>query len=228
MDAHFKKGEVKMIGVIRVLTTDQDEVLEQHGKVITESFHVPTVTKCIPDQPLGIFNEETEAVAIPKIVDLGKQMEKEGCTVLVISCAADPAIEELRKEVSIPVIGAGSAAALTALAIGEPVGVLGITETTPEAIKQHLGNLLVGNRRPEGVSNTTDLMTPAGREKGKEAAKLLLEQGAKVILFACTGFSTIGLADLLRSEFNVPIIDAVEAEGMFAATLYRQLSLSIS
>jgi allantoin racemase len=215
-----------MIGIIRVFTTDQEEVLQQHGKVITNSFDVPTITKCIPEQHLGIFNDKTEAIAVPKIVELGKEMEKEGCNVLVISCAADPAINELRKEVSIPVIGAGSAAALTALAIGEPVGVLGITENPPAVIEQLLGNLLVGKTRPEGVTNTTDLMTPTGREKGLEAARLLLDQGAKVIVFACTGFSTIGLADLLRAELNVPIIDAVEAEGMFAATLYRQLSLS--
>lgn len=153
-------------------------------------------------------------------------MEQEGSTLLVISCAADPAIDELRNAVSIPVIGAGSAAALTALAIGEPVGVLGITETVPQVVKNLLGKLLVGNIRPEGVTNTTDLLTPTGRQKGLEAARLLVDQGAKVILFACTGFSTIGLADLLRDELNVPIIDAVESEGMFAATLYRQLSIS--
>jgi allantoin racemase len=216
-----------MIGIIRVFTTDQEEVLQQHGKVIAQSFDVPTVSKCIPDQPLGIFNDETEAIAVPKIIELGKKMEKDGCSVLVISCAADPAISELRKEVSIPVIGAGSAAALTALAIGEPVGVLGITETPPAVIEQLLGNFLVGYIKPEGVSNTTDLMTPAGRHNAIDAAKKLLDRGAKVLVFACTGFSTIGLADLLREEINVPIIDAVEAEGMFAATLYQHVQASV-
>jgi allantoin racemase len=216
-----------MIGIIRVFTTNQEEVLQQHGKVIAQTFDVPTVTKCIPDQPLGIFNDETEAIAVPKIVELGKQMEKEGCSVLVISCAADPAISELRKEVSIPVIGAGSAAALTALAIGEPVGVLGITETPPAVIEQLLGNFLVGNKKPEGVSNTTDLMTPTGRQNAINAANKLVDQGAKVIVFACTGFSTIGLANLLREEINVPIIDAVEAEGMFAARLYQHVQASV-
>lgn len=149
-------------------------------------------------------------MAIPKIVELGKRMEQEGCKVLAISCAADPAINELRNEVSIPVIGAGSAAALSALAIGQPVGVLGITDSPPEIINNLLGDLMVGYVRPEGVTNTTDLMTSTGRKRGLEASKSLLIQGAKVILFACTGFSTIGLADLLRDELNVPIIDAVE------------------
>ncbi|RFU70673.1 hydantoin racemase [Peribacillus saganii] len=216
-----------MIGVIRVFTTEREEIVEQHGKVITDLYGVKTVNKCIPDQPLGIFNDETEEIAVPKIVELGKSMEKEGCSILVISCAADPAINELRKEVSIPVIGAGSAAALTALAIGEPVGVLGITDNPPAVIKNLLGDLLAGYASPEGVANTTDLMTPAGREKGIEAARSLLNQGAKVIVFACTGFSTIGLADVLRRELNVPIIDAVEAEGLFASSLYKQSASSV-
>lgn len=215
-----------MIGIIRVFTTEDQEILEQHGKIITNTYGVPTVTKYIPDQPLGIFNDETEKIAIPKIVKLGKELEQAGCNVIVISCAADPAVSELQKEVSIPVIGAGSAAALTALAIGKPVGVLGITAAPPTVIKNLLGPLYVGYVRPDGVKNTTDLITPDGRKKGLEAAKTLLNQGAKGILFACTGFSTIGLADLLREELDVPIIDAVEAEGMFASTLYKQLASS--
>ncbi|WP_243357037.1 aspartate/glutamate racemase family protein [Bacillus litorisediminis] len=212
-----------MIGVIRVFTTDNTDILQQHGNVITKIYQVPTMNKCIPDQPLGIFDDATEQIAVPKIVQLGRELEQEGCNILAISCAADPAIKELRQAVSIPVIGAGSAAALTALAIGEPVGVLGITETPPTVVEQQLGTLLVGNRRPEGVTNTTDLLTPAGQEKAVEAAKKLVKEGAKVILFACTGFSTIGLAAVLRKELNVPIIDAVEAEGMLASALYKQM-----
>ncbi|MFC4802179.1 aspartate/glutamate racemase family protein [Neobacillus sp. GCM10023253] len=212
-----------MIGVIRVFTTDKEEILEQHGKIISQNYDLPTISRCIPDQPLGIYNDETEELAVPKIVQLGKELEQEDCQVLVISCAADPAIKELREEISIPVIGAGSAAALTALAIGQPVGVLGITETAPDVIKNLLGDQLVGYVRPEGVTNTTDLLTPSGREKGLEAAQQLLNKGAKAIVFACTGFSTIGLAGLLREELQVPIIDAVEAEGLFASALYKQL-----
>ncbi|MCY9670175.1 AroM family protein [Paenibacillus alginolyticus] len=215
-----------MIGLIRVFTTEDSEVLEQHGQMISKIYGVPVINKCIPDQPLGIFNNETEEIANPKIVELGKSMEKEGCKLLIISCAADPAIEQLRKSVSIPVIGAGSAASLTALAMGQPVGVMGISDCVPAVMENILGNLMVQYIRPEGVTNTTDLMTAAGREKAVEAARKLLDQGTKVIVFACTGFSTIGLANTLRKELNVPVIDAVEAEGLFASNLYKQFSIT--
>jgi allantoin racemase len=212
-----------MIGLIRVLTTTNSGVLEQHGKMITKLYGVPVMNTCIPDQPLGIFNDETEEIANPKIVELGKSMERDGCRLIIISCAADPAIKALRDNVSIPVIGAGSAASHMALAIGKPVGVMGITDEVPAVMQNLLGDLLIRNIRPEGVTNTTDLMTPAGLEKAVEAARTLMKEGTEVIVFACTGFSTIGLADVLRKELNVLVIDAVEAEGLFASTLYKQL-----
>ncbi|WJH36903.1 AroM family protein [Paenibacillus sp. CC-CFT747] len=212
-----------MIGLIRVLTTSNEEVLEQHGKLISRLYGVPVISRCIPDQPLGIYNDETEAAAVPKIVELGQSLEAQGCRVLVISCAADPAIRELREKVSVPVIGAGSAASHLALALGRKVGVMGITDGAPAVMEELLGDRLVTYLQPEDVTNTTDLMTPAGREKAIAAASRLMEQGVEVIVFACTGFSTIGLADVLRQELNVLVIDAVEAEGLLASALYKQL-----
>jgi allantoin racemase len=212
-----------MIGLIRVLTTENSDVLEQHGRMITNRYGVPVTNACIPDQPLGIYDDETEEKANPKIVQLGISMAKDGCKVLVVSCAADPAVDQLRSQVSIPVIGAGSAASYMARAIGKPVGVMGISDTVPAVMAHILGDLLLRYARPEGVTNTTDLMTPAGQQTAIAAARSLMEQGTEVIVFACTGFSTIGLADVLRKELHIPVIDAVEAEGLFASNLYKQL-----
>jgi len=211
-----------MIGIIRVFTSDNPNIIEEHGRIISKMYGLPVISRCIPDQPKGIYDDATEAIAIPKIVELGKAMEQEGCKLLLISCAADPAIDLLRQSVSIPVIGAGSAAALTALAAGERVGVMGIPEGIPPVVGAILGDLLVRYIQPEGVTNTTDLLTEAGRESALRTARSLLAQGAKAIVFACTGFSTIGFADVVRQELGVPVIDAVEAEGMFASSLYRQ------
>lgn len=217
-----------MIGVIRVFTTDNQEILNNHGEIITSQFHVPTVNACIPDQKLGIYDQETEDIAVPKIVELGKKLEQEGCELVVISCAADPGVNELRKEVSIPVIGAGSAAALIALSTGKPVGILGITENPPKVMTDLFGDLLVAYKVPEGVSNTTDLLKPEGKERGMDAVKYLLDQGAEVVVFACTGFSTIGLADMIRKELKVPIIDAVESEGLLANQLLQSMGQAVS
>lgn len=213
---------IGLIGLIRVFTANDNEVVQAHGKRIQEQFHIPVLSRSIPDQPLGIYDDETERIAIPKIVELGVRMEQEGCRAIIISCAADPAVNELRSRVTVPVIGGGSAAAHVARSLGLPVGVMGITEGVPPVMRDILGDLVVGYRRPEGVTNTTDLMTEQGRSMALEAAKSLVSQGARAIVFACTGLATIGFAETLRKELKVPVIDTVESEGLMAANYYRQ------
>lgn len=201
-----------MLAVIRVFSTQDREVLAAHGRLLQECFGLETVTYCIPDQPCGIHDDTSEAQAVPKIVAIAKQAQTEGAKAIFISCAADPAVAECRQQVSIPVIGAGSAAAAAALAVGRRIGVLNLNGPTPPRVAAVLGDRLAAAAAPEQVANTTDLLTPAGRKAALAAAQGLAEK-SDVIVFACTGFTTIGLAPLLRSSIRVPIIDAVVAGG---------------
>ncbi|WP_019122619.1 aspartate/glutamate racemase family protein [Brevibacillus massiliensis] len=205
-----------MIGIIRVLTTSNPEILGEHGAIIEGKYGVATRSACIPDQPHGVYDEETERIAVPKIVALGKELAASGCRVLVVSCADDPGGKELRRHVSVPVIGAGSAAAFVACGFGEPVGLLDITSTPPRVMQEALGEQLAWHACPEGVTNTTDLLTPSGQKEALRAARSLVEKGAKTLAFACTGYSTIGKAQLIRKELGTTVIDPVEAEGLLA------------
>ena len=61
------------VGLIRVLTTEDEEVLQSHGKQIMEYFpELEVVTKCIPDQYEGIHSPELGEIAIPKIVETAR------------------------------------------------------------------------------------------------------------------------------------------------------------
>jgi Asp/Glu/hydantoin racemase len=205
------------IGLIRVVSFDDSDLAGLHGRLLEEHFpEFKVVSRCIPDQPKGIYDDETEARAIPKIVDLGVNMEKEdGIAALIISCAADPGVAELRERLRIPVIGAGSSAAALALAFSGRVATLGITEGTPERMRRVLGSALVGETRPEGVHTTLDLMGEAGRRNALTACRDLVRRtGAGVVALACTGFATIGLAAELERESGVPVLDPVIAAGV--------------
>ncbi|MEJ8545564.1 aspartate/glutamate racemase family protein [Brevibacillus borstelensis] len=205
-----------MIGIIRVITTADADILSEHGKLIERRYGVKTVSACIPDQPYGIYDEATERQAVPKIVVLGQRLAMSGCRALVISCADDPGIDALRQQVPVPVIGAGSATALLAKGYGEPVGLLDIAAEPPRVMKQILGEQLVWHASPPGVTNSAEVMTPYGRKAALKSAREMVENGAKTIAFACTGYSTIGLAKVIREELGVTVIDPVEAEGLLA------------
>jgi Asp/Glu/hydantoin racemase len=149
-----------LVGVIRVVTSADEDFLQSHARVLEAHFGFPTVTRCIPDQLHGIHDGVTMAAAVPKIVRVAQDLvTRDDVDLILISCAADPGIAEVRAAVGIPVVGAGSAGAAVALSSGDAVGVLGITDDVPEAVAEVLGRRLVAAVRPRGVRRTTELMT---------------------------------------------------------------------
>jgi len=209
-----------MLGIIRVLTHQDQNFVEEHGRLIHQQYGLDSISRCIPDQPKGIFDDASEAIAVPKIIALGQQFQAEGCDAIFLSCAADPGLEALRNTVTIPVISAGSASASIAAMLQRPVAVMGIGAEAPRPFKALLGETVI-YARPEGVLNTTDLLSSHGRQSALACADELYRQGIEVIAFSCTGFSTICLADAINQQLGQIAVDAVRAAGLFASQLGR-------
>jgi allantoin racemase len=209
-------AEKLRLGVIKVLTRDDPEWLNNHGRIIEKLFpNIETVSRCIEDQPQGIFDEATLKTAEPKIVCLATQMEREGLDGLFVSCAEDPAIAMIKDTAKIPVLGAGTASALMALSYRKPVGTLGLDDKAPTPFQSILGSSLCGSARPKGVVTALDLHTPGAEDSFVAAATGLRERGAGVIALACTGFSTLGIAPMLSQRVGIPVVDPVVAGGYF-------------
>lgn len=208
-----------MIGLIRVVSTLDDTQLNSHARAIAHLVGDEIVTRAIPDQPHGVHDSDSFDRAVPKIVRMGRELVAEGARLVLISCAADPGVTQLRVELDVPVVGAGSAGAAMALASGGRVGVLGITHDVPEAVTELLGDRLVAHLVPERVASTIDLMRPEARERALEAADELKKSGSQSILFACTGLTTIGLASDVHARTGLPVVDAVMAAGAVAGLI---------
>lgn len=203
------------IGLIRVLTTSDTGLLETHGRLIMERFPSLQVTsRCIPDHPSGVHDEETERTAAPLVAALAVEFEKEGYDAVIVSCAGDPGVDQARRAVSIPVIGAGRACAAVAMGLGRSVGSLGITPDIPLAMSAVLGDALAAYVQPPGVHTTLDLMTPAGAAALDAAARDLKTRGVDVVALACTGMSTIGAARRIAEVTGVMVVDPVMAEAL--------------
>lgn len=201
------------IGLIRVVTFSNEDLMNLHGEIIEEHFsNLKVTSKCISDQPYGIHDEETELLAVPKIVELAKNWKD--IDALIISCAGDPGVKELREVLDIPVIGAGESTALLAQRYGNVFGVLGITKEIPSAYTRILGESIVGTCDVPGVISTIDLMSETGRENVIRKALELKSMGAEVIALACTGMATIGIAKDIEQACGITVIDPVIAEGL--------------
>jgi len=203
------------VGLVRVVTLADKASINLHGELIERYYPQLSVeSRCIPDQFTGIHDEDTELEAVPKVIKLVKEWKE--IDAVIISCAGDPAVDELRAELSIPVIGAGEATAMLAKRYGKKFGTLGITDEVPRAYIREFGDHIVGDCRPEGIYSTLDLMTSTGRASVIKKAQELRDLGAEVIALACTGMSTIGIARELEKSCNLPVIDPVMAEGLMA------------
>jgi|HigsolmetaAR205D_1030408.scaffolds.fasta_scaffold01485_6 Asp/Glu/hydantoin racemase len=206
---------VQLLGIIRVLTTDDEKILNEHGKKLKEYFSIESVTRCIPSQPNGIYDDESEKKAIPKIVELAKELaEKPNIDAITISCAADPGLDEARNEIDLPVLGAGGCGAHAASMVGNRIGIIGITDAPPARMKEELGRKFHSYSYHPSLRKTTDLFASTAKDELLEVVKDVINSGADCILFACTGFSTIGLKDYLNGKISVPVIDLVEAQGI--------------
>lgn len=207
-----------MLGIIRVITLQNEKSIHLHGELIERRFGLPVISRCIPDQPQGVYNDETEAESVPKIIALARELEADGCTAIGISCAADPGLLEVRAAVKIPVLGAGSCAAHLALTCSRRIGVLTILTEVPPFIRSILGDAYTGMDRPDGVTTTLDLGTPAGRAGALAGAARLVERGADALVLACTGFATIGLAAELEEQLGIRAFDPILSLGAAAAS----------
>lgn len=81
------------LGLIRVLTTDNLDLLQSHERIIKKAFPQITIeSRCIPDQFDGVHDDESEALAIPKVASLGRQFAQEGFDAVYVSCVGDPGV----------------------------------------------------------------------------------------------------------------------------------------
>lgn len=204
-----------MLGIIRVLTTEDENILYEHGHLLKKYADIESISQCIEDQPHGIYDDHSQKIATPKIVELAKEMTKNhSLKALTISCAADPALEETRAAVDVPVLGAGTCGVYAASMVGKKVGIMGLRDEAPSNMKEALGDRFHAYASSPIVNKTTDLFADEAKESLYKASCELVDAGSDVILFACTGFSTVHLKTYLMERLQVPIIDLVEAQGI--------------
>ena len=84
------------VGLIRVLTSEDQDFVDMHGRVILDHFPgIEVESRCIPDQWEGIHSHELERIAVPKIVALAKEFRDKD--MIIVSCADDPGVAEIRE-----------------------------------------------------------------------------------------------------------------------------------
>jgi len=164
--------------------------------------------------PRFIETEEHERLAVPDLLRVVKNGEKQGYDAIIINCFGDPGLEEAKKLVKIPVIGAGEASFMKAKKAKKRFSVI---TTVKEAVarvrrnaqkhraEQSLASIRPLNMHVPGLTQKQRLRKALLNE-GEEALK---EDHAEIIVLGCTAMA--GNAEWLSRKLGVPVIDPTKA-----------------
>ncbi|EJN09548.1 aspartate/glutamate racemase family protein [Herbaspirillum sp. YR522] len=167
----------------------------------------------LPSGPAGIQSQhDVEAVALP-LVALARSLQARAAA-FVVACFSDPGLHVLREAVEVPVLGIMESGLLTALTLGQRVGVIAILE---RSIPRHLrayGAMGLQARVAAELAiglNVTEL-SQAERTLARMIEvghRLRDEHGADVIVMGCAGMAQYRQA--LQQALGVPVVEPSQA-----------------
>lgn len=154
------------------------------------------------------------------------QGEKDGFDAIIIYCFSDPALDEMKQALGIPVIGLGQTAMMVASLMGARLGVIAMSPASVARNEQLARKYGVGDKvilpiRPLPISLEEQGKMIVDAHKGIEAfkglARTYIDQGAEVLVPACGALNLAlrfapGCPELpvgLTEFEGVPIVDSV-------------------
>ncbi|WP_010255595.1 aspartate/glutamate racemase family protein [Treponema primitia] len=192
-------------------------------------------TKKLTHGPASIESEYDEALAVPEVVFLCREAEKEGFDAVFINCFGDPGVRAARERVHIPVFGGFGPAIFYSLGIADRIGIVTVL---PDVVSM-LRGLIAKEGLKERVTSLRYVSIPvldlSGIEKLisaliTESKKAIDEDGVGSIVLGCTAM--IGVKEAvekgLRADgYNTVVIEAAQASLMMCET-YVRMGLSHS
>ncbi|SMX67884.1 aspartate/glutamate racemase family protein [Brevibacterium linens] len=140
----------------------------------------------------SIESEYDEALAAPGILDRIAEAKADGVDGVFISCFGDPGVHAAREVIDVPVVGGYEPAMLTAMSLGEKIGIVTVLPNVLPMLHSLSRRYGIDNR--VGAIRVIDLPV-LGLEDRQAMVDRLYEQslaavesdGADVLVLGCTG-----------------------------------------
>ena len=180
---------------------------------------------CLREGPRFIETEEHERSAVPDLFRVVREGEKQGYDAIIVNCFGNPGLEESKRLVNVPVIGAGQSSFLKVKAGKKRFSVLTTVQEAVAGVKRNAVKYgveeLLASVRPVGMHVVELLQTERLRKALiGEGKKALVNDNAAIIVLGCTGMA--GNAEWLSKRLDVPVIDPTRAAMEMAIKLIMQ------
>jgi allantoin racemase len=176
----------------------------------------------IREGPVSLETVYEEMVAGPGILEQVALAEEEGYDAVVIDCFLDPALRAAREMAAIPVVGAGEAGMLFAMALSERFSIVTVRNgmEAVAALTRAYGFVrrVASIRAVDFPAVALVRNDEAAANAMTDVARAALERdGAELILLGCTGMS--GLAALLQRRLDAIVLDPAACALKLAGAL---------
>jgi allantoin racemase len=217
-----------MNGPILVINPNSNGAVTAGLDAVMEPFRVvggPTI-ECVtvPEGPFGIESQSDSDAAVPPLLAMIR--ERVDASDVIIACYSDPGIEAAREATSMPVFGMQESGFLTAMARGDRIGVIAVSEGSILRHRKYLRRMGVLERMvAERPLNMSVAETASGKDTFRRlklvSEKLVHEDHADVIVLGCAGLSAH--RSKLEAAIERPVIDPTQAavSMAFGAVLCR-------
>lgn len=167
---------------------------------------------CIPEGPISIESNTDEVLAGPQLLRMGRQAEREGFEALVVYCFSDLAVDALREQLHIPVVGPGEVALAAADMLSNRFTVITTTDGNISRTRRRLMKNRVCREKMTSV-RALDIPVAELRED-PDATRRYLEQvclraleeeGIDTVVLGCLGMAQYGEA--IEEKYGLRVID---------------------
>ncbi|MDX9821376.1 MAG: aspartate/glutamate racemase family protein [Syntrophales bacterium] len=164
------------------------------------------------------------------------QGEKDGFDAVIVYCFSDPALDEMRQALRIPIIGLGQSSMMTASLMGAKFGLVAMSPASVarnEQLARRYGffEKIISPIRPLPLSliEQEKMITnaSAGLDAFQRIGREYIQEGAEVLIAACGALNLVlkfcpgcsELPDGMSELDGVPIIDSVSSAVKYAEML---------
>lgn len=177
----------------------------------------------------SIESEYDAALAAPCILERVAEARADGVDGVFITCFGDPGVHAAREIIDVPVVGGFEPAVLTAMSLGENVGLLTVLPNVMAlnrslvrryGVQDRIGTIRVVDLPVLGLEDREVLLD----RLFAQADDAVSSRAADVLVLGCTGM--LGVADELRDRLaakgmRVPVVDPTGAAILWLESCVR-------
>lgn len=205
-----------MIGPILVINPNSNPTVTQGLDAAMMSFRIngfpPIECLTVSEGPYGIESQADSDAAVAPLINLIRA--RTDASAVIIACYSDPGIDAAREATKIPVFGMQESGFLTAMARGDRIGVVAISEGSILRHRKYLRRIGVLDRMvAERPLNMSVAQTASGKdtfERLEAVSNTLVQQdSADVIVLGCAGLSVY--RSRLETILDCPVVDPTQS-----------------